>query len=143
MHVHHKLLVQRSVARVQMITDAAAALFYARLFALDPSLRPLFHGDLREQGRTLMQMLRLTVAGLDHVDVLIPAVQALGRRHACNGVTPNHYATVGEALLWTLEKGLGPEFTAETRAAWVEVYELLTHTMQAAVESDHQFVYPA
>ena len=78
MHVHHKLLVQQSFARVLTISDAAAALFYARLFALDPALRPLFRSDLHEQGRKLMQMLKVAVAGLDHIDGLVPAVEALG-----------------------------------------------------------------
>jgi hemoglobin-like flavoprotein len=134
MHSHTKHLVQQSFATVLPIADAAAGLFYARLFTLDPSLRAMFPGNMQEQGRKLMQMLKVAVAGLDHLDRLVPAVQALGQRHGAYGVLPEHYETVGEALIWTLEQGLGPEFTPETRAAWTEVYLLLATTMQTAAE---------
>jgi hemoglobin-like flavoprotein len=125
-------LVRALFARVLPIADAAAALFYDRLFALDPSLRPLFRGDLRAQGRALMGMLRVAVQGLDRLDQIVPAVQALGRRHAGYGVRDEHYATVGAALLWTLERGLGEAFTPATRAAWTAVYTLLATVMQEA-----------
>ena len=125
-------LVQASFQRVLPIADEAAALFYARLFELDPSLRSLFRNDLKAQGRALMGMLRVAVAGLTRLDQIVPAVQALGRRHAAYGVTDAHYATVASALLWTLERGLGDAFTPETRAAWVAVYTLLAGTMQQA-----------
>src|SRR3712207_225737 len=98
-----KLLVQQTFADVAPIADVAARLFYARLFELDPSLEALFGGDMEEQGRKLMQMLTVAVRGLDHLDELVPAVRALGRRHVGYGVRDEHYATVGAALLWTLE----------------------------------------
>lgn len=128
-----KALVQESFAQVAAIAETAAALFYARLFELDPSLRPLFRGDLREQGRKLMQMIAVAVRGLDRLDAIVPAVQALGRRHAGYGVADEHYDTVGAALLWTLEQGLGPEtFTPDVREAWASVYRLLATTMKEA-----------
>ncbi len=122
-------LVKDSFRKVVPIADQAAALFYARLFELDPSLRRLFRGDMTEQGRKLMAMIAAAVAALEKLDTLVPAVRALGARHGGYGVTEDHYATVGAALLWTLEKGLGPEFTPEVRAAWVSVYSLLANTM--------------
>jgi hemoglobin-like flavoprotein len=125
-----KVLVQDSFQLVVPIADTAAELFYGRLFELDPSLRSLFRGDMREQGRKLMQMLAVAVAGLDRLDALVPAVQALGRRHAAYGVEPRHFATVGEALLWTLAQGLGPAFTSDVRAAWAAVYEVIATQMQ-------------
>jgi hemoglobin-like flavoprotein len=125
-------LVQASFQQVLPIADEAAALFYARLFELDPSLRALFRDDLAAQGRALMGMLRVAVAGLTRLDQIVPAVQALGRRHAAYGVTDAHYAAVAGALLWTLERGLGDTFTPETRSAWVAVYTLLATTMQRA-----------
>jgi hemoglobin-like flavoprotein len=133
------LLVQASFAKVAPIASTAADLFYDRLFTLDPSLRPLFKPDMTAQKRALMGMLGVAVAGLDRLDELVPAVQQLGRRHAGYGVTEAHYATVGDALLWTLEQGLGADFTPDTRAAWAAVYTLLAATMQtggqaAAVE---------
>ena len=127
-----KALVQRSFATIIPIADDAAALFYRRLFDLDPSLERMFRGDMAEQRKKLMQMLTAAVKGLDRLDQLVPVVQELGRRHAGYGVTDKHYATVGKALLWTLEKGLGSAFTAETREAWVTVYGLLATTMQQA-----------
>jgi hemoglobin-like flavoprotein len=125
-------VIRTSFAGVAPIAEDAAALFYARLFELDPQLRPLFRGDLKAQGRALMGMLKVVVEGLDRLDQLVPAVQALGRRHAGYGVRDEHYATVGAALLWTLEQGLGDAFTPETRKAWAIAYGVLATTMQHA-----------
>jgi hemoglobin-like flavoprotein len=127
-----KEIVQRTFEKLVPIADQAAALFYGRLFEMDPTLRPLFKTDLRVQGQKLMQMIAFCVKGLDALDELVPAVQGLGRRHAGYGVTAAHYETVGGALLWTLEKGLGPEFTPDVKAAWTTVYILLATTMKAA-----------
>jgi len=123
-------LVKSSFRKVAPIADQAAALFYARLFELDPALRELFHGDLGTQGKKLMAMIGLAVNGLDHLESLAPAVRQLGMRHAGYHVREHHYETVGAALLWTLEKGLGPEFTPETKVAWNRVYWLLAETMK-------------
>jgi hemoglobin-like flavoprotein len=127
-----KKLVQESFEKVLPIADVAAELFYGRLFELDPSLRHLFHGDMKEQGRKLMTMIRVAVANLDRLGDIVPAVEALGERHARYGVEDSHYTTVGEALIWTLEKGLGDAFTPETRQAWIEVYGVLASVMQDA-----------
>lgn len=127
-----KMLVQESFGKVSPIADDVAALFYRRLFDIDPSLRQMFRGDMAEQRRKLMQMLTVAVKGLDRLGELVPAVQNLGRRHATYGVTDAQYDTVAAALLWTLEKGLGPSFTPETREAWVTVYTLLATTMKEA-----------
>ena len=126
------LLIQASFAKVLPIADTAAALFYGRLFELDPSLRPLFQGDMREQGRKLMTMLRVVVNGLHRLDQLVPAVQELGRRHAAYGVADEHYDIVAAALLWTLRQGLGDDWTPNVEAAWVVAYTLLADTMKAA-----------
>lgn len=125
-------LVKSSFDKVTPIADTAAAMFYAKLFELDPTLKPLFKGDMKQQGRKLMAMIGAAVNGLGKLDQLIPVVQGLGRRHVGYGVKPEHYATVGTALLWTLEQGLGPDFTDETRDAWSEVYEVLATVMQDA-----------
>ena len=136
MRPHQKLLVQRTFAEVAPIADVAARLFYARLFELDPSLETLFRSDMDEQGRKLMQMLTVAVRGLDRLDELVPAVRALGRRHVGYGVRDAHYATVGSALLWTLEYGLDDAFTPEVRDAWAAVYGVLVDTMkQGAAEA--------
>lgn len=122
-------LVKDSFRKIVPISDQAAALFYARLFELDPSLRQLFRGNMLEQGRKLMTMIAMAVSSLERLDTIVPQVRALGARHAGYGVTEDHYATVGAALLWTLEKGLGPDFTPAVREAWTSVYSLLANTM--------------
>ncbi|MFL6623253.1 MAG: globin family protein [Sulfurifustis sp.] len=127
-----KELVQQSFAKVLPISEKAAAMFYQRLFTLDPSLQPLFKGDMKEQGRKLMQMIGVAVNGLDNLQQIVPAVKDLGRRHVRYGVQPSHYDTVAAALLWTLEQGLGADYTPETREAWTAVYTLLAGTMKEA-----------
>ena len=126
------LAVQQSFALVKPIAQEAGMLFYDRLFAIDPKLRALFKGDLAVQSRKLMLMIATAVAGLDRLDSIVPAVEALGRRHGGYGVTPGDYDTVAAALLWTLEKGLGAAFTPEVRTAWIAAYTLLADTMKAA-----------
>ena len=125
-------LVQETFAVIAPIADDAAALFYRRLFELDPSLQAMFKGNMSEQRRKLMQMLTAAVKGLNHLDRLVPVVEDLGRRHAKYGVADAHYDTVGAALLWTLEKGLGSAFTPDAREAWAAVYGLLATTMKNA-----------
>lgn len=124
--------VRQSWAQVTPIASQAAALFYANLFAADPALRPLFRSDLTAQGDKLIQMLDAAVNGLEDPDTLVPVLQALARRHSGYGVLPEHYATVGAALLLTLEQGLGPAFTPPVRAAWADVYGRVADVMIAA-----------
>lgn len=132
MNNEQKALVQQSFEIVLTIEEAAAALFYGRLFELDPSLRPMFKGDIKEQGAKLMATLKVAVTSLNRLDQLLPALQGLGRRHVNYGVTDAHYDTVASALLWTLEKGLGDVFTPECKQAWIEVYTLVAMVMKEA-----------
>jgi hemoglobin-like flavoprotein len=125
-------LVKNSWGQVVPIADKAAELFYGKLFELDPSVKPLFKGDMVEQGRKLTKMINTAVNGLDRLDAIVPAVQQLGVRHIAYGVRDEHYDTVGAALLWTLEAGLGEGFTDEARDAWATVYGILADTMKAA-----------
>jgi len=127
-----KTLVQDTFATIAPIADDAARLFYQRLFEIDPSLQGMFRGDMTEQRKKLMQMLTAAVKGLDRLDQLVPVVESLGRRHAGYGVSDAHYDTVGAALLWTLEMGLGRAFSAEVKEAWATVYGLLATTMKQA-----------
>jgi hemoglobin-like flavoprotein len=124
-------LVRTTFASIAPSAQNVAALFYARLFEIEPTLRPLFRGDLTEQGRKLMQMLGAAVAGLDRVRELAPRLRELGRRHHEYGVRDVHYETVAVALLWTLEQGLGERFTAEVRDAWTKAYHLMADAMKA------------
>ena len=93
-------------------------------------MRPLFKDDLAEQKKKLVQMLAYCVGKLDAPDELLPAVRALGKRHVGYGVRDEHYDSVGAALLWTLETGLGAAFTPDVRDAWTAVYQVLAATMQ-------------
>jgi hemoglobin-like flavoprotein len=123
-------LVQESFRKVLPIAETAASMFYARLFELDPSLRKLFKGDMKKQGMMLMSMIASAVRGLTDPNSLIPVLHALGRKHTGYGVVDAHYTTVAESLLWTLEQGLGDQFTAETREAWIAAYSLMSSVMQ-------------
>ena len=128
----HITLIQQSWAEVITIQDTAAGLFYQRLFALDPAVRPLFKGDMQSQGKKLMQALGFIVNSLPRLDERVPVAQEMARRHVEYGVEATHYDTVGAALLWTLEQGLGPVFTNDTRAAWAEAYGTLSQVMKDA-----------
>lgn len=133
MDARSKQLVQDSWTKVEPIADVAATLFYDRLFELDPALRALFPSrDLGEQKKKLMQTLTIAVRGLDRLDQLTPALEALGRRHVGYHVKDRHYDTVGQALLWALEQGLGAGFTPEVRDAWAATYDLVASVMQRA-----------
>lgn len=128
-------LVQESWAMVEPIADAAAELFYGRLFESAPEVKPLFSGDMKSQGRKLMAMITVAVKGLSNLESIVPAVQDLGKRHVKYDVKEEHYAVVGSSLLWTLEKGLGDAFTPETKDAWATVYGVLSSTMIDAAKT--------
>lgn len=132
-------LVQESWEKVKPISEQAAELFYGRLFELDASLKPLFKGDMKEQGKKLMATLNLAVTSLTKLDAILPAVQDLGRRHVQYGVPDESYQTVGAALLWTLDKGLGEAFTDDVKEAWTITYVTLSTVMlDAAHEAEAQ-----
>jgi hemoglobin-like flavoprotein len=124
-------LVQSSFAKVAPMADVAAELFYDRLFEIAPEVKPLFHDDMGEQGRKLMTTLGVVVAGLKDLDAIVPAAKALTIKHVGYGVKAVHYKPVGEALIWSLEKGLGEDFSMEVRAAWLSTYGVLASVMIA------------
>nr|VFK45268.1 MAG: Hemoglobin-like flavoprotein [Candidatus Kentron sp. TC] len=126
------VLVKNTWKKVESIADVAAELFYGRLFELDPSLEALFTGDMREQGAKLMKMIGIAVNALNEFETVIEAVRSSGRRHVGYGVEEKHYETVGEALLWTLEKGLGGEFTPDVKDAWAVLYDRVASIMKDA-----------
>ena len=127
-------LVQDSFSKVFPIADKAAEIFYNRLFELDPNLKPLFKTELKDQGKKLMSMLATAVNGLNNLNEIVPTIQALGKRHKNYKVTKESYATVGTALIYTLSKGLGDDFTPEVKEAWTRVYGVLSSTMIEASE---------
>ena len=126
-------LVQASFAKVVPIAGTAADLFYARLFEIAPDVRGMFPDDMAVQKKKLMVMLGTAVNGLSRLDALLPAVHALGERHADYGVQAEHFTPVGDALLWTLKQGLGDAFTPAVEKAWAAAYEMLSHAMIEAM----------
>ena len=132
MNISNIVLVQTTLAQVQLQAETFTDVFYGRLFEQHPELRPLFTNDLSEQGVKLMATLRLVVAGLNQPQTIVPAIKQLGQRHAGYGVQDNHYYLVGEVLLWSLGQTLGDVFTPEVAAAWTEAYSLLAGLMKEA-----------
>jgi hemoglobin-like flavoprotein len=124
--------VQSTFDLIAPIADSAAALFYSKLFELDPSLKSMFKSDMSDQRKKLMQILGVAVSSLKNIEAIVPAVQDLGRRHVKYGVRPQHYNTVAEAILWMLAQTLGATFTPEIKQSWTEVYTVLADTMIAA-----------
>lgn len=122
-------LVQESFSKVAPIADQAAILFYGRLFEIAPEVKPLFRGDMKEQGKKLMGTLAVVVGGLTRLETILPAASGLAKKHVGYGVDTAHYAPVGAALLWTLEKGLGPDWTPEVATAWTTAYTTLSGYM--------------
>ncbi len=128
-------LVQTTWAKVAPSADQVAVLFYDRLFEIAPEVKPLFKSDMTEQGQKLMQMLAVAVNGLPQLESIVPAVQEMGVRHTDYGVADSHYDSVGAALLWTLEQGLGDAFTPEVKEAWAVTYTTLATVMKEAAAS--------
>jgi len=124
--------VQRSFRLLEPVAEQAMLKFYDRLFEVDPELRHLFRASRDEQAKKLAQTLTVVVKSLDRPEQILGAVQDLGRRHVGYGVKDSHYETVGAALLWTLEQGLGNAFTSEVRDGWATAYGLLASVMQDA-----------
>ena len=127
-----KQLVRMSFSKLEHTSQIVALSFYRRLFEPDPSLRGLFHVDIEQQSAKLMLALKMVVESLDCLAELLPAVESLGRRHVHYGVKDEHYDTVGQALLWSLQQSLGPTFTEEARLSWAAAFDLLASTMKKA-----------
>ena len=124
-------LVQQSFAKVAPISEQAAVLFYDRLFEIAPSVKGMFPTDMSEQRRKLMATLAIVVNGLSNIEMILPAASSLATRHVAYGAKAEHYPVVGEALLWTLEKGLGADWTPDVADAWTAAYTMLSGFMIA------------
>ena len=122
-------LVQESFAKVAPISEAAAKIFYDRLFEVAPQVRAMFPDDMTEQRKKLMATLAVVVGGLPNLPSILPAASALAKRHVSYGAKAEHYPVVGGALLWTLEKGLGEAWTPDVAAAWTSAYGTLSGYM--------------
>jgi nitric oxide dioxygenase len=114
--------IQDSFAKVAPISEQAAEFFYGRLFEIAPAVKPLFGGDMKEQGKKLMATLTVVINGLSNLEAASPAASALAKRHVGYGLKATDYAPVGEALLWTLERGSGEHWTPDVAAAWTAAF---------------------
>ena len=130
-------LLRQTWDEVAAMGADAALLFYARLFEIDPTTRRLFaEADLTAQSNKLMTALAGVVQGLDHLEILLPTLEDLGRRHTGYGVTDAHYDSVGAALLWTLEQAMGARWSAEAELAWADAYGFIADVMRNAAWRD-------
>lgn len=111
------------------ISQQAGELFYGRLFEVAPSVRFLFKGDIQPQAKKLIAMITFVVNKLDNLGEIIGDVQSLAVRHNNYGAKPEHYAVVGDCLLWTLEKGLGDKWNDSLKEAWTLAYTTLSAAM--------------
>ena len=125
-------MVQASFEKVAPIADKAADIFYDRLFEISPDVRPLFPADMSRQKEVLMQTIGTAVQNLHQVETILPVVKELGVKHVGYGVKDEHYDTVGAALLFTLEKGLGDDWNDDLKDAWTETYETVAGVMKGA-----------
>lgn len=132
MTVEEIKLIKDSWAKVVSISEQAAELFYGRLFEVHPEVQPYFKGDMKEQGRKLMVMIGSAVNSLENLGPMIPLIRESGKRHAGYGVKDEDYDKVADALIWTLEKSLGDDFTREVKNAWVTTYTSLADVMKEA-----------
>ena len=127
-------IIKLTFAQVMRDRDRVGRMFYDRLFSIAPEVKPLFRGDIAEQSRKLMDTLALAVGMLRDMPTLVMTLQGLAKRHVGYGVRDEHYDKVGEALLWTLEKGLGDAFTAQVRDAWAALYVAVAKIMRDAAK---------
>src|SRR4051795_11988549 len=131
-------LVQQSFAKVAPISEQAAVLFYDRLFEVAPGVKAMFPADMTEQRKKLMATLAVVVNGLSNLETVLPAASALAKRHVSYGAKPAHYPVVGGALLWTLEKGLGDDWTPDVADACTAAYGTLSGYMIAEAYGEAQ-----
>ena len=136
-------LVQSSFQHVLPIADVAGLLFYERIFTLAPEARALFGDDIALQASRTMAAVKTAVDGLDDIEHVAPFLVRLGARHVRYGVVPAHFDLVGEALLWTLEQGLGESFTPEVHDAWAAAFGVIARAMLAGMEQAAAKLEPA
>jgi hemoglobin-like flavoprotein len=126
-----KLIVRENFAALQETAGPLSLLFYGRLFSLAPEARRMLHGDIKLQGKKLMDMLQAIVDSLDSWDRMRPILADLGARHAGYGVTDWHYEMLASALLWSFGQALEADFDARARAAWTEVVNAISLEMRS------------
>ena len=133
MNPDQAILLRESWSVVAPTADELAVRFYAHLFEIDDSAARLFAGvDMNAQRTKLLHALKLVVVSADDMERLLPALAALGKRHADYGIEDRHFDSVGEALIWALSDVLGDAFSAAVRDAWSQAYSLIASVMRRA-----------
>lgn len=122
-------LVKETWSYVIVKFDEAGELFYSRLFEVAPGVRHMFKGEMKEQARKLMNMVTYVIAKLDKLDTIVDEIKGLAQRHNKYGAMPEHYAVVGECLIYTLKTGLGSRWNDEVEGAWLAVCGVLSDAM--------------
>ena len=135
-------LIRDSFVHILLDSDAAARLFYDRLFELAPDTRPLFRNDMVEQGRHLIEALAKIVTGLSSLDVMLPGLCKLAERHVDYGVEDRHYAVVGDALVNMVTVHGGSAIDSATVQAWKKAYAMIADVMIAA-SNDYRWLRDA
>jgi hemoglobin-like flavoprotein len=128
-------LIRLSLLKIMSNKVAVGRIFYDRLFVIAPDTRALFKEDIDTQSRKLIDSLSLAISSVENPVALTAMLQTLATRHQHYGVTKEHYAKVGEALVYTLETAFGQDLTPQLRAAWIELYGAVSSTMMAAEAS--------
>jgi nitric oxide dioxygenase len=134
-----KDLVKSTWALVATIDPVVVgSLFYNHLFKIAPQVKHMFRNPIDGQSKKLLAMIGYIIAKLDRIETIVPEIEKLAKKHSAYGVKPEHYATVGDALLWTLEKGLGEHWNEEVKEAWTTCYVLLSNVMINVSEEEKQ-----
>ena len=134
MTTREKNLVRDSFLVLREDAGGLALLFYGKLFALEPKIRPMFRGDIERQGMKLMSMLTAVVESLDRFESLIPVLHAMGQRHTAYGVLPRHYEVVEQALAWAFGQALEVDSGTEVLWAWRKLVREVSDVMQVGAE---------
>ncbi len=125
-------LVKDSFEKIVPIKDKFATDFYDELFRLDPSLRPMFKPDMSSQKQKLVDTLSFVIGSLHNPAIIIGAIKDLGKRHVNYGTKPEHYDTVGQAIIKALQGALGHEMKGDMLAAWLAAYTMIADIMKQA-----------
>jgi hemoglobin-like flavoprotein len=110
--------------------DELMDLFYAKLFATAPAVKPLFaRTDLQKQKTILLGTLVLLRKSLRDLNAIVPKLHELGARHVAYGARPEHYPVVGEVLIASMAEIAGTAWTAEYEQAWTKAFGIVAGAM--------------
>lgn len=124
-------LIQDSFGKLSDKYQETGDILYKHLFETSPGVTNIFKGDMSEQARTFMRMIKTVVEGLNNVHIIMPAVQSMGGRHVDYGVAPEQYSDFKKSLMYAFDKVLGKDFDDKTKDAWSRLYDVLQDLMKS------------